>query len=360
MKVSASVVAPVPWFPFKSRIWGKYGEFGAISEAEVRAQIPIYHPRFPVVPKVGMLLTPALMASATAGAVESAIHAMGEVGLIDAHYFYPDGVAASRIAQRLNLPFIVTARGSDINLIAQMERPRKMILKAARQASAIVAVSDALAREMERIGVSSTKIHVVRNGVNLKRFNPGDRQLARNATGIDGLTFLSVGELKEAKGHHLAIESLLYNKHAKLVVVGQGGYERHLRSIVEQYRLQNRVTFAGRLGEAELCTYYQAADALILASRREGMPNVILESLACGTPVIAADVGGIREIISDSCSGELLGDRSGKSIADAWAALVQRGVDRIRIRKIAEQYSWDDSIAKLHQLMLGCMAKRLE
>jgi glycosyltransferase involved in cell wall biosynthesis len=304
-----------------------------------------------------MLLAPAAMALATEQCVTSAADKLGGADLIDAHYFYPDGVAASKIARRLGLPFIVTGRGTDINLIAQMPGPRKMILAAARAAAAVVAVSRALANEMQSIGIDEKKIHVLRNGVDLAAFQPGDRAKARRTLGFDTVTFVSVGVLREAKGHNVAIEALLHIENSRLVIIGGGEYESQLRALVKRHRLGDRVTFTGRIDQAELCSYYQAADALLLLSRREGMPNVVLESLACGTPVIAANVGGLAEVVTGQDMGRLLGECAARAVADAWSSLLQHGVDRDRIRKAAERFSWDETVADLYRLMTRCAHK---
>ena len=349
--VAAEVVAPVPWFPFRSRLFGKYGQFAAVPRMERRHGIDVYHPRFPIIPKVGMSLAPRGMIRGCEHTVSNLVIKTRDIALVDAHYFYPDGVAAAALSERLGIPFIVTARGSDINLIATMARPGSMILEAASKARAVIAVSHALGRKMQDLGIPDEKIHILRNGVDTEYFQPGERQLARKVLDIESPTFLSVGALKEAKGHDIAIETLLHLPGAKLFVIGAGEYESALKSLVARRGLQDRVTFTGVLSAATLRTYYQAADALLLMSRREGMPNVVLESLACGTPVIAADVGGIGEVLDSPALGNLLSDRKPQSVAEAWSKLSQQGIDREAIRSIAVSFSWDDTIEKLHDLM---------
>src|SRR5688572_1364327 len=123
-QVRSTVVAPVPWFPFVHPAFGRYGAYARAPRAETRNGIEVLHPRFPVLPKLGMSLAPFLLYRAIAPTVERLVRDRG-FDLIDAHYFYPDGVAAVMLAKRLNLPIVVTARGTDINLIAQHRLPRK-------------------------------------------------------------------------------------------------------------------------------------------------------------------------------------------------------------------------------------------
>lgn len=347
----ATVVAPVPWFPFKARIFGRYADFAATPARAKRYGIDIRYPRYRQLPKIGMLAAPRSMAKATVKTVEEIISTAGPVDVIDAHYFFPDGVAASQLAERFGIPFMVTARGSDVNLIAQFPKPRQMILRAAEKASAVIAVSDALRRTLEKIGVDARKIHVLRNGVDLAFFQPGNRAAVRRKLGMQSPTFISVGVLKEAKGHDVAIESLRFMDDINLVVIGAGEYRPALENRVASLGLEARVRFTGRLDEDSLLEYYQAADALCLASEREGMPNVVLESLACGTPVIATDVGGIGEVVNTPVVGELLRDRQARTLADAWRALTQRGIDRVAIRRVAEGLSWEPTIERLYTLI---------
>lgn len=355
---TASVVSPVPWFPFRSRLFGRYADLAAIPASDLRNGIEICYPRFPRLPKIGMLTAPLGMAIATAGAVRRVMEKTGPVSIIDAHYFYPDGVAAARLAERFGLPFVVTARGTDINVIAEMPGPRRLILAAADKAAAVIAVSEALGRSLRRLGVEPDKIHVLPNGVDLEFFSPGDRQEVRIRLGLRSPTFISVGALKEAKGHDVAIRALQHFEDARLIVIGEGAYEGQLRRLVESLRLEARVSFTGRLDARELVDYYRAADALFLMSHREGMPNVVLESLACGTPVIAADVGGIGEVLSAPHCGVLLDRREPRALAAAWQAFTARHVDREAVRRAAEGLSWDETIARLHELLCRCATAR--
>ena len=353
--IRSTVVAPVPWFPFRGRIFGRYGEMAAVFRRECRSGVEVFHNRYPLIPRIGMNLAPRLMARGSRHLVRDCID-KNDVALIDAHYFYPDGVAAALLARELGLPYCITARGSDINLIARYESPRRQMLQAARGASALIAVSQALADAMRELGMSAEKIHVLRNGVDLDFFCPADQAGNDGDSPPGQLTFLSVGALKAAKGHDKAIRFIAQMPQTHLVVVGRGPEKAALHDLANELRVSERVTFTGTLDPDALRAQYRQADALILMSEREGMPNVILESLACGTPVLATAVGGIPELLSESCCGETVASRDAAGLAGAWRNLSQRGINRDRIRHSAMRFSWQDTIEKLSTLMVEKVA----
>jgi glycosyltransferase involved in cell wall biosynthesis len=163
-QVQSTVVAPVPWFPFTHSVFGRYSAHARAPRAETRHGLEILHPRFLVLPKVGVTLAPFLLYRAVLPVVECQIRERA-FDLIDAHYFYPDGVAAVMLGRRLNVPVVVTARGTDINLIAEYRLPRRMIRWAARHAAAVIAVSRALKEKLVALGTDAERVHVLRNGV---------------------------------------------------------------------------------------------------------------------------------------------------------------------------------------------------
>ena len=349
--IRSTVVAPVPWFPFRSPIFGDYARTAAVTRSELRFGIDVWHNRYPVIPRIGMNVAPKLMAHASKRTVQRCV-TENRIRLIDAHYFFPDGVAASILARELDIPYVITARGSDINLIASFASPRKQMLRAAQGASALVAVSEGLANAMRNLGMPAEKIHVLRNGVDLDFFCPADDRSSPKDEFAGELTFLSAGALKEAKGHDIAIRFVSQLPSARLFIAGRGPQEAELRNLAKQLNVADRVIFAGVLDQDALRARYREADALILMSEREGMPNVILESLACGTPVLATSVGGIPELLLDPNCGEAVSSRSVDALAHAWRNLSRRGVHSRRIREIAMQYSWEDTIEKLHELIM--------
>lgn len=340
-EVDARVIAPVPWFPFIDPRFGHYATLARTPRHEVRHGISVEHPRYPLLPKIGLSSAPLLLARGALPAVKRLIASGFDIDVIDSHFYYPDGMAAAIIARAIDRPFTITARGSDINLYGEMCVPRLGIAWTGRRAAASIAVSRALADRMATLGVPGDSIYVLRNGVDLDRFTPLPRQEARAGLGWNMKTALSVGNLIELKGHHIAIDALRELPDWRLVIIGSGEWEARLRSIADEANVTARVDFLGQLPQDQLARCYAAADVLVLASSREGMANVLLEAMACGTPVVATAVGGNPEVVAAPEAGELMVERSVPALADAIRRLDARGVERAKTRAYAERFGWE-------------------
>jgi len=338
-RVSATVVAPVPWFPFGHSRFGGYAAFAKVPAHEQRCGIDILHPRYPVIPKIGMNIAPSLMYHALLPVLRK-VGASEDFDLIDAHYFYPDGVAAAKLGEALGKPVVITARGSDLNVIPQHRLPRRRVKATAARVDAVVTVSEALKRKAEALGIESGRISVLRNGVDLERFRPLDRSTMRTRLGLAGPVWLAAGNLVEPKGVHLTLGALAKVPGAVLLVAGDGSEASRLRQLASELGVEARVRFMGNVPHAQLPEYYNSADALFLASSREGMPNVVLESLACGTPVVAAPFAGAEELISAPEAGEIAKSRTAEGMLAAWHELWNRKPDRAATRRFAENLGW--------------------
>lgn len=341
-RAEARVVAPVPWFPLTSSRFGDYATFAKVPRREVRNGIAVEHPRFLRLPKVGMSSAPLLMAL---GALPSLRRLRGsgfDFDVIDAHYYYPDGVAAAILGQWLERPVTITARGTDISLIPRYLLPRAQIRWAADRSSASIAVCEALKGEMRQLGVDDTKLRVLRNGVDLQRFRVLDRLEARRRLDLSGGRWLlSVGLLIERKGHDIAIRALADLPGWSLMIAGSGPMEAELKGLAASLGVAARVRFAGGVLQDELPTYYNAADALVLASSREGWANVLLESMACGTPVVASSVWGTPEVVATEAAGVLMAERTPGGLVAALERLMSRYPDRSATRAYAERFDWN-------------------
>lgn len=343
---SAHVIAPVPWFPSAHPRFGAWADYARVPAREERHGIAIEHPRYLLPPKVGMLIAPFGMWLAARRAYRRLIAAGERFDLIDAHYFYPDGVAAALLAHDAGLPFSITGRGTDLNLIPRHALPRRMIRRAAERASGLITVCAALADDLAATGIDRERISVLRNGVDLKNFRRDEAEAGklRARLGVPDVPVLaSVGHLIERKGHDLVIRALANIPEAHLLIAGKGPEEKALRGLAASLGLDNRVHFLGVLPHEALSSVYSAADILVLASSREGWPNVLLESMACGTPVVASAVNGTPEVIEDPVAGCILPARTPAAIADAVSLLLDRLPPPADVRRYAEQFSWDST-----------------
>lgn len=344
-QVETQVVAPVPWFPFTHPRFGSYAKMAATPRFEKRNGIAVHHPRYPLPPKVGQNIAPHLLAAGALPTIRKLIRDGFDFDLIDAHFYYPDGVAASIIARKLDKPFVCTARGSDINLYRQSPTPRRLLQKTFSQASANIGVCGDLTEQMIELGADRQTTRVIRNGVDLQRFSVVDRNVARKHLGIEhsGLLLLSVGNLIEIKGHHLIIQMLEQFPEAQLVIVGSGPMREELEQLAASLGLAERVRFAGQQANESLRYWFSAADALMLASSREGWANVLLEAMASGTPVVATRVNGTPEVVAAPEAGRLADQRDVELLAKALRDLLANYPERSAVRRYAENFSWDET-----------------
>ena len=347
-RVQSKVVAPVAWVPKGLVRGGRPAAMAATPLREVLNGIDVRHPRYFAIPKFGMTVAPLLLALAARPALRQ-LQAEGfDFDVIDAHYYYPDGVAAAILGRWFAKPVAITARGTDINLIPEHRLPRLMIQWAAEQAAASIGVSAALVERMRELGVRSERLHVMRNGVDLGRFRPLAQTTARREVGQQGAPLLlCVGNLHQHKGQGLAVQALarlrLRRPGVRLVIVGDGPDRERLQRQAATDGVEDAVYFAGAVPNEELARWYSAADVLLLPSSREGWPNVLLESMACGTPVVASRVGGVTEIVAAPVAGRVVDDRSAEGFASAVEDLLANVVDRSAVRRYAEGFGWADT-----------------
>jgi glycosyltransferase involved in cell wall biosynthesis len=342
--IGARVVAPCPWFPFRSTRFGRYAMFARMPGEETRHELHIDHPCYPLLPKIGMSTAPLALSAAVLPFLRRQIRAGRDFDLIDAHYFYPDGVAAVLLGRALGRPVVVTARGSDLNIIAQHAIPRRWIRWAAQHADGLVAVSSGLKQRLLELGIAAERVRTLRNGVDLALFRPYDRKAARHALGFTRPTLLAVGNLVALKRHCLIIEALAELPGVELAIAGEGPERRAIERLARDRHVDDRVRLLGRVPQDSLPEIYSAADLLLLVSSHEGWPNVLLESMACGTPVVVSEIEGIADIIGAAEAGRILRDVTPSRLADAVRDLFAAPPDRAAARLYAEQFDWQSTI----------------
>jgi glycosyltransferase involved in cell wall biosynthesis len=221
-----------------------------------------------------------------------------------------------------------------------------MIRWTVREAAGIITVSQQLKEAVQDLGAPVDDIQVIPNGVDPCRFNPTDRNEARRRLGLplEAKIVVSVGALVPAKGFQFLIPAIAQivprHPHLKLSIVGSGPYRGFIERLVRQYRMEDRVSIMGNRPNEELKYWFSAADLSCLLSSREGQPNVVLESLACGTPVLATRVGGIPEVLTSAELGILV-DQEPESIRLGLAQALEKQWDRAAIARQGATRTWD-------------------
>ena len=356
---TSTVVAPVPWFPSRDARFGEWARCAAAPVEEMRHGLRVLHPRYAAPPRLGMYTGPWALLRAGRAALAQLLAEGARFDAIDAHYLYPDGVAAMWLAREAGLPVVITARGSDASQLPRFALPRRLIGAALREADALIAVSAGLAAGLNALGAAPGKVTVLRNGVDLAAFAPPtDRATLRAELGLSGPVILSVGHLIERKAHHHAIGALAELPGASLLIAGEGPERRALAALSERLGVAARVHMLGARPHAELAKLYGAADALVLASTREGWANVMLEAMACGTPVVAGPAWGSREAISAPEAGLVLDEVGPGPIAAALRRLLANPPARRATRAHAERFGWDATTRGQAELFAQVLAVR--
>ena len=343
--VTSTVVAPVPWFPSSATLFGDWARHARVPAQATRHGLTVHHPRYPLIPRVGMSAAPWLLYRAMLPVVRR-LMASSRFDAIDAHYLYPDGVAAVWLGQKVGLPVVMTARGTDVTLIPRYAVPRRLIRGAIRDAAALITVSAALKDALVELGAPTEKVSVLRNGVDTVMFQPPtDREASRRACSLRRPTLISVGLLIERKGHHRTIEAMRQLPDFDLMIVGEGPERERLEGLIERWGLGDRVRLLGPRPHAELPALYGAADALVLASSREGWANVLLEAMACGTPAVASNIPGNPEVVGSPQAGVITLTNTPGGIATAVRELFAAPPARGATRAYAERFGWEDTTA---------------
>ena len=333
--------------------FGKYRDLTDLEPVAVENGVTVHRPRFTLIPKFGARRNAGAIAKAVLPIVEE-IHARQPIHVIDAEFFFPDGPAAAIIAEATGIPFSIKARGSDISQWKKLEYAREQILDAAERADGLLAVSGALADEMAQLGMDREKITVHYTGLDRDRFRPLRHtqlraQLSRQL-GFDlpdsAPMLACIGNLMERKGQDIAIKALPLLNNARLVLVGKGEIEGDLRGLAEQLGVADRVHFAGSVDHDVMPLVLSAADVMVLPTVSEGLANAWVESIACGTPVVTSDVGGVREIITSEVAGRLV-ERTPEAVAEAVRAILNDPPDPDDVASVAERFSWQNNAVAL-------------
>jgi len=344
--VDLTMVSPIgvpPW-PLSRR--HPYDKLAGIPERGEVSGLPVLYPKFTLIPKIGGDSNPARIARAVLPLVRR-LHAEQPFDLVDAQFFFPDGPAAAIVARELGLPLTIKSRGADIHYWGQRPAALKQMQQAAQQAAGMLAVSRALREDMVALGMPRDRIGVHYTGLDRERFHPIERGAARALVsampnlGIwsEGPLIVTPGSLIPRKGQRLVIEALARLPEAHLALAGTGEDERSLRALAERLGVGERVQFLGLVSHDLLPHVLCAADVLVLPSASEGLANVWIEGLACGTPIVIPDIGGAREVVQDETAGRIAA-RTPEAIAEAVSAILADPPSQADVSAHVSRFSW--------------------
>jgi Glycosyltransferase len=344
--IDLTMVSPIgipPW-PLSNR--PPYARLRDIPERSSAVGLQVHYPRFTVIPKIGGDSNPGRIAKAILPLVRR-LHAERPFDLVDAQFFFPDGPAAAIIARKLGLPLTIKSRGADIHFWGARPAALSQMLQASQQAAGMLAVSEALRADMIALGMPADRIDVHYTGLDREKFRPVERGAARALVsampnlGIwsEGPLLVTPGALIPRKGQRLVIEALTRLPEARLALAGTGEDEANLRALARQLGVESRVHFLGLVDHEILPHVLCAADVVVLPSASEGLANVWVEGLACGTPIVIPDIGGAREIVKDETAGRIV-ERSAAGIAGAVEDILADPPSQSDVAESVSRFSW--------------------
>ena len=358
------VVAPLPWVPsfLRKKFLPQYPHANVPAKEKV-GDIQVHYPRYLVIPKIFGFMHAVFMYFPLFKLVSS-LENKGTIDLINAHWIFPDGVSATWVGKILKKPVALTALGCDINLYSSMILRRIQISRALKEANYISAVSNGLKNEIVSLGVRPQGIKVIPNGIDLDLFRIIDKREARRSLGIqeNRPIILTVGTQDEVKGTKYLIDSFhmiseKMNLSPQLVCIGDGPLRSILVSQAHGLGIADDVLFLGSKPHNEIPLWMNAADLFCLPSLREGHPNVIIEALACGIPIVASDVGGIPEIINER-NGRIAKVGDSISLCEQQLFCLKTPWNRVSIRETVNGFTWLDCAEKYLSFYVSAIKRK--
>jgi glycosyltransferase involved in cell wall biosynthesis len=354
--VAVEVVAPVGLPPWPLSLHPHYRPRVALPAVEQWKGLAVRRPRFPSFSGIGAASAAKRLAKALLPLLRET-RGRFPFDVIDAEYFWPDGVAAIALGRALGVPVSIKARGSDIDHWSRNPAIRKQMVDAGAAADGLLAVSEALKARMAALGMPADKIIVHHTGIDAARFRPCERAAAKAALGIEGPLVVSAGALVPVKGHRLALDAIAAVPEVSWLIVGDGPERRALQARVQALGLGGRVRFLGARSHEALPALLGAADILLHTAEREGLANVWIEALACGTPIVVTETGAAHEVVDRPEAGRIV-PRDAAAIAAALRALLAAPPQPAAVREAAARFSWERNAAELAAHLARLSAER--
>ena len=353
-EVAVRVVAPIGLPPPPLDRLRRHRGLAALPRSETWKGLNVHRPRFRSWPATGGRFHAGALVRAVAPLLAD-IRRDFPFDVINAEFFFPDGVAAVELGRRFGVPVAIKARGADIHHWARNPATAAQIRAAAHAADGLLSVSEAMRDDMTALGLPGGRTECILTGVDFARFASGDRARAKAALGAEGPLVLSVGALIPRKGHQIVIEAVAAMPGVQLWVAGEGPDRRQLEAQIARLGVGDRVRLLGSTPNAELPWLLTAADAMALASASEGLANAWLEALASGTPVVIPDVGGARQAVRDAIGGRIV-DRTPQAFTAALAELLASPPASAAVRASVAPFTWAANGERLHGFLARLVA----
>ena len=281
--------------------------------------------------------------------------------LIFNYFLYPDGYAALKLGKALGVPVVAMGVGSDVHGIGDRfsaMRTRTVL----READVLIGISDELRQRMVSMGAPAGKTRTILSGCDVSVFHPQDRLAARTKLGIardaEGVVYIGRMDLKKGLRELVEAAARLHRSRPKLQVylIGEGADRPLVESAIQANHAAEYVHAMPECTFDDVAVWMTAADLVTLPSYMEGCPNVVLEALACGRPVVATNVGGVPEIMNENC-GLLVPPRDAQALATALAKALDRHWDAEVVAAHGGR-SWDAVASELLPILEQLVAAR--
>ncbi len=353
--VELKLVAPIGLPPFPLSRLGRYSALSALPRHEEWKGVETWRPRFLNLPGSGGRFHAAMLAARLKPLLR-AIRRDFAFDVIDASFFFPDGVAAVALGRAFGVPVSIKARGADIHHWGRVPATAAQVLNAGRIADGLLAVAGSMRDDMVALGMDADKIRVHRTGVDLDRFAPRDRMAAKAALGVAGPLVASVGALIPRKGHEIVIDAVAALPGVRLMIAGEGPERPKLVGQIARLGVGDRITLMGSVAHDDLPGLLAAADVMALASSSEGLANAWVEALASGTPVVIPDAGGARELVTAPEHGRIVA-RNAAAFAEAIGAILAAPPPPDSVRAGAAGFTWEANRDALYAHLAGLVRR---
>lgn len=323
------VMAPTPWFPKRlARVFNR--KHATLPHKTTHKGTTVYHPCYLVIPKIARWSYGIFFFLGIFNTLRK-IKKEFNPDVINVHWMYPDAYGTVLAAKLLNIPVVTHSLGCDINEFANYPSRRFFIKKALQRADFNISVSEELKLKTIELGSKANKSTAIMNGVNSQLFYPQNAQILRNELDLpmDKRLLLFAGNFNIEKGLIVLLEAFakVHDSFSdvQLVVVGSGPLESQIFAAVNELGIQDKVLFKGRVSHDQIPRYLSAVDFLCLPSLREGCPNIVLESLSSGTPVLSSRVGAVPEMLASQ--SQTLGLMASPGDAHDFSRIISQALD---------------------------------